>query len=89
MSTYKFCGGTCPQCPPGSVAYAVYIKIFLDMYIIVHNLLYHLMIQKFNNDIMQWVSFLLSVLKKWLVFISESLRKIQVQAFRTNMVTLE
>jgi len=22
MSTYKFCGGTCPQCPPGSAAYA-------------------------------------------------------------------
>ena len=21
MSTYKFCGGTWPQCPPGSAAY--------------------------------------------------------------------
>ena len=23
MSTYKFCGGKCPQCPPGSTAYGV------------------------------------------------------------------
>ena len=22
MSTYKFCGDKCPQCPPGSAAYA-------------------------------------------------------------------
>jgi len=22
MSTYEFCGGTCPQCPPGSATYA-------------------------------------------------------------------
>jgi len=23
MSTYKFCGGTCPQCPPGSTTYGL------------------------------------------------------------------
>jgi len=28
MSTYKFCGGTCPQCPPGSTAYACIYNIY-------------------------------------------------------------
>ena len=33
MSTYKFCGGKCPQCPPGSAAYGrlsnldIYLKV--------------------------------------------------------------
>ena len=28
MSTYKFCGGKCPQCPTGSAAYvAMYMSV--------------------------------------------------------------
>ena len=47
MSTYKFCGGKCPQCPPGSAAYGrlsnsdIYLKVstILLMYTLRLNIL--------------------------------------------------
>jgi len=35
MSTYKFCGGTCPQCPPGSATYvSPFVLAKIDIFII-------------------------------------------------------